>query len=119
MTFDFRGVRRTKTFKLADTYRLGNGTYQDGKPAVNGLGCSAHWFDEHPTYRNGGLGALGYYEHGTRFLDIQRNGKIKEVGWFVPFAGSTSAAYWVNKEIVYSVDYSRGLDLLRFHHEHM
>jgi hypothetical protein len=42
------------------------------------LGCSAHWFDEHPTYRNGGLVALGYYEHGTRFLDIQRNGKIKE-----------------------------------------
>ena len=119
MTFDSRGVRRTKTFKLVDTYRLGNGTYQDGKPAVNGLGCSAHWFDEHPTYRNGGLVALGYYEHGTRFLDIQRNGKIKEVGWFLPFAGSTSAAYWVNKEIVYSVDYTRGLDILRFHHKHM
>jgi hypothetical protein len=115
MTFDSRGVRRHKSFKLADTYRLGNGTYQDGKPAANGLGCSAHWFDEHPKYRNGGLVALGYYEHGTRFLDIKRNGKIKEVGWFLPYGGSTSAAYWVNKDIVYAVDYTRGLDILRFH----
>jgi hypothetical protein len=119
MTFDSRRVRRTRTFKLKDTYRLGNGTYSDGKPAVNALGCSAHWFDEHPKYRNGGLVALGYYEHGTRFLDIKRNGKIKEVGWFVPYGGSTSAAYWVNKDIVYAVDYTRGLDILRFHHKHM
>jgi hypothetical protein len=39
--------------------------------------------------------------------------------WFVPFAGSTSAAYWVNRRIVYAVDYTRGIDILRFHRKHM
>jgi hypothetical protein len=60
------------------------------------------------------LVALGSYEHGTRFVDIAGNGKIKEVGWFVPNAGSTSAAYWINARIVYAVDYSRGIDVLRY-----
>jgi hypothetical protein len=32
----------------------------------------------------------------------------------VPYAGSTSAAYWLNNDIVYAVDYTRGIDILRF-----
>jgi LVIVD repeat len=114
MVFDTKGMKKTKTARLIDTFRLGNGTYADGSPAVNGLGCSAHWFQEHSTFNNGGLVALGYYEHGTRFLDIQKNGKIKEVGWFLPHAGSTSASYWLKKRIVYSVDYTRGVDILKY-----
>lgn len=114
MVFDTKKWKKTKTMKLVDTFRLDNGTYQDGSPAVNVLGCSAHWFQEHRTFKNGGLVALGYYEHGTRFLDVQKNGKIKEVGWFIPHAGSTSAAYWLNKRIVYSVDYTRGIDILKY-----
>jgi len=106
------------TFKLLDTYAVTNGTYQDGSPAVNGLGCSAHWFESHKTFKNGGLVAVGYYEHGTRFLDVASNGKIKEKGWFVPYGGSTSAAYWVPTDkqhrIVYAVDYTRGIDILRY-----
>ncbi|MGH2736461.1 MAG: LVIVD repeat-containing protein [Actinomycetota bacterium] len=101
-------------FKLIDTYRVANGTYVDGSPAVNGLGCSAHWFQEHPTFRNGGLVAMGYYEHGTRFFNVAKSGKIKEVGWFLPHGGSTSAAYWVTKDIAYAVDYTRGIDILKF-----
>lgn len=106
------------SFKQVDTYAPENGTYQDGKPAVNALGCSAHWFQPHKTFKNGGVVAVGFYEHGTRFLDVASSGKIKEAGWFVPAGGSTSAAYWVptDKEgrIVYAVDYTRGIDILRF-----
>jgi hypothetical protein len=115
MTWDARHYKKTKTFTLLDVYQLSNGTYQDGAPPVNGLGCSAHWFEEHPTFKNGGLVAMGSYEHGTRFVEIAPGtGKIKEVGYFVPWGGSTSAAYWLDKEIVYAVDYSRGIDILRF-----
>ncbi len=32
----------------------------------------------------------------------------------MPWAGSTSAAYWLTDEIVYSVDYSRGIDILKY-----
>ena len=117
-TFDTRGWQRTRQFKLRDTFRVKNGIYADGSPAVNGLGCSAHWFTYHPTFRNGGLVTMGYYEHGTRFFDVQSNGEIKEVGWFLPWGGSTSAAYWVptdkNRRTVYAVDYTRGIDILRY-----
>ncbi|MGH2748630.1 MAG: LVIVD repeat-containing protein, partial [Actinomycetota bacterium] len=114
MTWDGSNWRRTRSLQLLDVYQLSNGTYQDGAPPVNGLGCSAHWFEEHQTFKNGGLVAMGSYEHGTRFVDIARNGKIKEVGYFVPYGGSTSAAYWLDKRIVYAVDYSRGIDILRW-----
>lgn len=104
----------TYDFQLIDRYRVENGTYVDGAPAINALGCSAHWFEVHPTYKNGGLVALGYYEHGTHFLNVGKDGKISRVGYFLPHAGSTSAAYWVNRNIVYAVDYTRGIDILRY-----
>ncbi|HYI45334.1 MAG TPA: hypothetical protein VE174_07740 [Actinomycetota bacterium] len=114
MTWDTRGWKRTHQFKLTDIYQLSSGTYTDGSPPANGLGCSAHWFQEHPDYENGGLVALGSYEHGTRFVEISSKGKIKEVGYFVPWGGSTSASYWLTDEIVYAIDYSRGIDILKF-----
>lgn len=113
MTWSAKNWRKG-TLELLDIYQLQSGTYQDGNPAVNGLGCSSHWFQQHETFKNGGLVAMGAYEHGTRFVDIAPNGKIKEIGWFIPHGGSTSAAYWLNKEIVYAVDYSRGIDVLRY-----
>ena len=114
MSWDASKYKKTKTLSLLDIYQLESGTYTDGSPPVNGLGCSAHWFQEHPTFKNGGLVALGSYEHGTRFVTVSSKGKIELVGWFVPNAGSTSAAYWVTDELVYSVDYSRGIDILRY-----
>jgi hypothetical protein len=58
--------------------------------------------------------ALGYYEHGTHFLRVAENGQIRRVGYFLPNAGSTSAAYWITRNIVYAVDYTRGIDILRY-----
>ena len=58
--------------------------------------------------------AAGWYHSGTRFLDVDAKGKIKEVGWFLPNGGGTSGAYWITDEIVYAVDYTRGIDVLRY-----
>jgi hypothetical protein len=112
--YDSTNYRKTGKLKEVDSYGFKNGVYADGKPAVNGLGCSPHWFNEHPTWNDGGLVALGAYEHGTRFLTVNGKGKIKEVGWFCPLGGSTSAAYWITPKIVYNVDYSRGIDILQY-----
>lgn len=112
MTWDTKGWEQTGTFKLTDTYRVSNGLYTDGDSPAN-LYCT-HWFETHPKYRNGGLVAMAWYEHGTRLFDISSNGKITEAGYFIPYGGSTSAAYWANDEILYSVDYNRGLDVLRY-----
>lgn len=102
------------TVELKDTYAVANGTYQDGSPAVNGLGCSAHWFESQPDFHDGGMVAVGYYEHGTRFLEVTNDGQLLEAGWFLPYGGSTSAAYWVDERTVYAVDYARGIDILKW-----
>ncbi len=113
MTYD--KVEGTSRFELKDRYRVENGTYVDGAPPINALGCSSHWFEVHPTWKNGGLMAIGYYEHGTHFLKVAReDGEIRRVGYFLPHAGSTSAAYWLNRRVVYAVDYTRGIDILRY-----
>lgn len=112
ITYDASKWKKTKTFTIIDEFRVSNGVPTNGDAAAN-LYCT-HWFDTRPGYRNGGVVAMGWYEHGTRFFDISSKGKISEVGWFVPYGGSTSAAYWVSKDVVYAVDYNRGIDILRF-----
>ena len=114
MTWDGSSWKQTRRLTLMDTYQLSSGTGLDGSPPANGLGCSAHWFEEHPAFRDGGLVALGAYEHGTRFVDVSPRGKIEEVGYFMPWGGSTSAAYWITRDLVYAVDYTRGIDILRY-----
>ena len=112
MTYDASKAKKSGQFSLIDTFTVKNGNPTEGDAAAD-LYC-AHWFDTHPTYRNGGLVAMAWYEHGTRFLQVDKKGQIKEVGWFLPIAGSTSATYWINDEILYAVDYNRGIDILRY-----
>jgi hypothetical protein len=112
---DTTGWKTSHKLRDAGYYELpDNGVYVDGSPAVNAMGCSTHWFSTHPTFKDGGAVALGSYEHGTRFLTVSKAGKLKEQGWFVPWAGSTSAAYWIRNRLVYAVDYSRGIDVLQY-----
>ncbi len=112
MVWDASRVGITRTFTMIDEFRWENGNPAEGNAAANSF-C-AHWFQEHLTFRNGGLLAMANYEHGTRFLRVMPDGKIKEVGWFLPIGGATSASYWVTDRIVYSLDYQRGLDILRY-----
>jgi hypothetical protein len=114
MTWDASKWRKTHTFTMIDEYRMTNGTYADGSPAANGVGCSSHWLEPSPKFDNGGIVAAAFFEHGTRFIDVSPTGKINEIGWFMPWGGSTGAAYWVTDEIVYAVDYSRGIDIIKF-----
>ena len=72
----------------------GNGFYADGKPVAGALGCSVHWFQEHPTFHNGGLVAISEYEDGVRFLQIKRDGSIKEQGYFLSLGSSSSRDRW-------------------------
>jgi hypothetical protein len=112
MVWDASRWRETHTFRMVDEFRMHNGSPSEGDAPVNSF-C-AHWFSTNPTYDDGGLVAMGWYEHGTRFLTVSRRGHIKEVGWFLPAGASTSAAYWITKRIVYTTDYQRGFDILRY-----
>ena len=97
----------------------GNGFYADGKPVAGALGCSVHWFQEHPTFNNGGLVAISEYEDGVRFLQIERDGSIVEQGYFLSLGSSSSSPKWAGKDdVLYSIDYLRGIDILRWKGEH-
>ena len=113
MVFDTRNWQKTKKLRMVDDYTVTTGLPSEGKNLVDQF-C-AHWFSTHPTYRDGGVVAMGWYEHGTRLLDVnKKTGKISEIGWFLPLAGSTSAAYWVDRTTLYAVDYQRGIDVIRW-----
>lgn len=113
MTWDASKWRKNKSFTMIDEYRMENGTHLDGSPPAN-VSCSSHWHEAHPSFRNGGLVAAAFFEHGARFIDVSNKGKIKEIGWFLPHAGSTSAVYWITDKIAYTLDYNRGIDIIKF-----
>lgn len=111
MVWDTKSWRKHRTFQMVSEYRIPSGTALDGKAPAN-VYCT-HWFENHPTFRDGGIVAHAWYEHGTRFYQVSRQGTIREIGYFLPYAGSTSAAYWVGDDVVYSIDYNRGIDILK------
>src|SRR4029453_3279915 len=83
------------------------------------LGCSVHWFQEHPTFRNGGLVAISEYEDGVRFLQITEDGGIVEQGYFLSLGSSSSSPKWAGKDdVLFSIDYQRGIDILRWKGKH-
>ena len=108
MTWDAR------SFRLVDEFRVVNGVGADGNPPAGAAGCTAMWFQPHPSFRDGGLVAAGFFEHGVRFLDVDKRGQISEVGYYAPAVGATIAAYWITPEIVYAVDLEKGIDILRY-----
>src|SRR5688500_19013950 len=91
------------TFTKADEWKRQNAL----PPAPNSRydQSGARWYSTRPACAAAGLVARRWHEHGTRFLSVDAaTGEISERGWFYPLGGSTSAAYWVTDQIVYSVD---------------
>jgi hypothetical protein len=111
--WDMKRRRQTRSFQLVDSFAMDNGTHIDGK-AAPGLGCSAHWFDAHPRFSNGGLVVMAGYAHGARLLEVSPTGKISEVGHFMGHAAETWVTLWADPEVIYSIDFKRGLDILRY-----
>lgn len=106
---------KNSSLTMIDEYRPRLGTFTDGYNPYNALGCSVHWFMEHPTFNNGGLVAVAAYEHGTRLLQVGPDGKLTEQGYFQPVGGSTSAPHWhPDGKIFYNIDYTRGVDVIRY-----
>lgn len=113
--------RGSKEFSgpIARIQPAGNGMYVDGKPPVSPIGCSVHWFQEHRSFRNGGLVALSEYEDGVRFLQVTGDGKIVEQGFFHALGGASSSPKWApSGDVVYSIDYGRGIDIIRWKGRH-
>lgn len=128
-SWSIAGWDEGEQFEVLDVFRPESGSYDgDGNAAVNALGCSGHWFDTRsPTATEIAAGtaaegdimvAAGWYEHGTRVFRIDgATGEIAQLAYFQPVIGSASAAHWVvdgERTFIYTVDYIRGGDVLRF-----
>ena len=102
-------------WSLVDEIRMRNGTFSDSYSPYNIFGCSVHWFQEHPAFRNGGIVAVSAYEHGTRLFQVTPEGKIVEQGFALPLAGAASAPHWhPSGQYFYTIDYQRGMDIWEY-----
>jgi hypothetical protein len=114
MTWDTEGWQEEGGgFTMLDEYRPPVTSVPEGDAAYETY-CS-HWFTTRPGWEDGGQLAVSWYEHGTRFLSVDDAGQIEEIGYFVPVGTTASAAYWASDDVLYVLDYQRGLDVLRFH----
>jgi hypothetical protein len=112
-TWSMTNFDRNEPMQPLEVFRPLNGTYLDGSPAVNGLGCSGHWFTV-----SDGIVAASWYEHGVHFFDVDhQTGTIDEVGFFQPVVTEAGASYWIDDTYVYNVDYARGIDIISFERE--
>jgi hypothetical protein len=110
---------RRRGLRPAGSYTLENGTGSDGHPPLDlfGIqGCSAHWAQEHPSFRNGGLLAMAAYSHGVRLLDISRKGKPREVGYFLKDIQAAIDIEWITNRILYVVEDGSGggVDVIKY-----
>lgn len=117
-TFSMANFDEGDTLEPLHTFRPVNGSWIDGNPGANALGCSGHWFD----IQDGDtLIAASWYEHGVKVIEVLPDYSMQEVGFFQPVVGSAGAASWVvdddGTEYIFSTDYVRGLDIIEFHRD--
>lgn len=111
MVYDTASHAKTKRFRYVGDFWLEKGLPTEGRAEVNEL-CG-HWFQPHPSFSNGGVVAMAWYGFGTRFLEIGKTGKVTELGWFMG-GGQASSVYWITSDVLYSLDYVRGIDIIKF-----
>jgi len=101
------GILRLKDMWATEVQSLSSGS---GFSPAAGV-CSAHYFDQRD-----GLVAQGWYEEGTRFLDVSDPNNIKQVGYWIPAKGETWSAIFAPNDptgqTVYALDVVRGIEVL-------
>ena len=109
-TWDVQGADAGRPMRLLDQFK----TEVTGTPFLSGnkapltANCSSHWFTE-----SQGIAAVGWYEQGTRLLDVRDPRHIAQVGYWLPPNAVTWGAYWIAPDLVYTADVGRGIDVLR------
>ena len=99
-------------FVRLDSYQASErGIFLTGQAAAAESYC-AHWMEAERNWHDGGRIAAGYYNRGARFIEVDADGMMSEIGWFTGADAYTASVQWIDDEIVYVHDYRRGLDVL-------
>jgi hypothetical protein len=107
-----KGLRGARFTKVDAFDAAGRGIFLDGAAPAHLLYC-AHWMELHPDFRDSGRMAVSYYDRGTRFVDVDKAGTMTEIGWIVPAEGYSGSPQWISDDVVYVMDYRRGLEVVR------
>ena len=101
------------TFTRKDAFQVsGRGLFLQGAAPGHILYC-AHWMELNPSFKDSGRMAVSYYDRGTRFVDVAKDGTMKEIGWFTAAEGYSGSPQWISKDVVYVMDYRRGLEVVK------
>ncbi|MFT4837847.1 MAG: hypothetical protein ACI9OB_000300 [Nonlabens sp.] len=99
-------------FIRLDAYQAAErGIFLTGQ-ALASEGYCAHWMEHERGWQDGGRLAVGFYNRGARFVEVDAEGMMSEIGWFTGADAYTGSVQWVTDEVVYVHDYRRGLDVL-------
>ena len=110
-------VREIGEFERLDTYDVsGRGIFLDGDAPGHVLYC-AHWMELAPSFDDGGMMAVSYYDRGTRFVEVAEDGTMSERGWIVAAESYSGSVQWVTDEILYIHDYRRGMEVIRLNQQ--
>lgn len=100
-------------FTKVDSYDAGGrGIFLQGGAPGHVLYC-AHWMEQSPEFDDSGVVAVSYYDRGTRFVNVGTDGVMTEVGWINAADAYSGSTQWITGEIVYIMDYRRGLEIVR------
>ncbi|MDP3714273.1 MAG: hypothetical protein Q8R60_17500 [Mycobacteriales bacterium] len=112
--FDTKNIKKKALTRIGG-YALERGLPTDLKGQAPVAQHCGHWFDVHPSFKDGGLVAMAWYTSGVRFLGVSSKGVVEERGFWQPLPGQSSAVYWVSPDTVWVTDYTaRAIDVLRF-----
>jgi hypothetical protein len=108
------GTPLTAEFVKVDAFDVsGRGIFLTGDAPGHVLYC-AHWMDLRPGWDDdGGVMAVSYYDRGTRFVQVDGDGMMTEVGWMTALESYSGSPRWISEDVVYVSDYRRGLEVLR------
>ena len=133
-SYDTTNWQSTHRFNLTGSYTLEMGDADEGvaggvtavdsngnpsDASVGFLGCATHWFEPHPNFNNGGLVALSGFAFGVRLLNVSPQGRLQQVGYFVPVGGAhgadTVGVHWLTDRYMATIDFSNGgLDIVEY-----
>ena len=133
-SYDTTGWQTKHDFDLVGSYTLEMGDADEGLAggvtevdsngnpstvSVGFLGCSSHWFEPQDNFADGGLVALSAFSFGVRLLNVSAEGRIQQIGYFVPVGGvhgaDTVGVHWIGGRYMATIDFSNGgLDIIEY-----
>ncbi|HWL65992.1 MAG TPA: hypothetical protein VNP73_08460 [Actinomycetota bacterium] len=107
ISFDAKGWPAKWQFQEADRFKIrgaGEGS-QD---------CASYYFSLHPRFEQTGLILVPYGREGVRIVEVGKQGRMSEVGYFDTALFDIWHSLWASDDIFYAADYTGAVYVLRF-----